>query len=90
MTAEKRECVSILVDAGLSIVKVCLFVVLAVRPSTAPNETGAKQMLLSLMLSMLCLISRHEQASGSALAEYVSKAFLSTISAFIACIVKWD
>ena len=26
MTAEKRECVSILVDAGLSIVKACLFV----------------------------------------------------------------
>ena len=44
MTAEKRECVSILVDAGLSIVKACLFV-------------GISRL---------------------------------TISAFIACIVKWD
>lgn len=29
VTAEKRECVSILVDAGLSIVKACLFVGIA-------------------------------------------------------------
>ena len=45
-------------------------------------------MLLSLMLSMPSLRSRHEQASGSVLAECASKAFPSTISAFIACIAR--
>ena len=45
MTAEKRECVSILVDAGLSIVKGCLFVGIGratfYRPKSDRRKAGA-------------------------------------------------
>lgn len=49
VTTEERECVNVLVGEGLSIVKACLFVDLAARPSAATNETGAEQMLLSFI-----------------------------------------
>ena len=42
MTAEKRECVSILVDAELSIVKACLFVGIGRATFYRPERDGRK------------------------------------------------
>ena len=69
MTAEKRECVSILVDAGLSIVKACLFVGIGRATFYRQERDWRKVDAAVIDAIMRSWRNRHEQASGSVLAE---------------------
>tara|TARA_A200000159_G_scaffold49527_1_gene45732 strand:+ start:142 stop:414 length:273 start_codon:yes stop_codon:yes gene_type:complete len=90
VTAEKRECVSILVDAGLSIVKACLFVGIG-RATFYRPEKDWRKVDAAVIDAINAVLEKSPRAGfWKCLAECGSKAFPSITSASIAFTAKWD
>ena len=84
MTAEKRECVSILVDAGLSVVKACLFVGIGRATFYRPERDWRKADAAVIDAINAVLEKSLRAGFWKCFGRNGSKAFPSTTSASIA------